>query len=336
MEAESLIAIFKITLNCPANCPSCSSRKATFAKMRPRVMTLEYFNSCMQELAKIGTKTISLSGGEPTLLDNLSDYIIPCRDYGINSQLNTNGWSITDEKLSEWLDSGLNTVILSCYSLHRESFTRLRGTAILLDKAKQSIEVIERQRRKKEFTAILQTIITPVNMMELPILFRTAVDSGFDLFWPSYLEDSVNLPHLRMTRQDMERLKCDCVPEMREIASSIRDIRVRELVYDQLDLLFNHPGMIPSYVETGDYGHIARDCPLVENFALFYPDRSIAPCAGHEYHWSSFVEKNQSQGLTNILYGDKFTQFRQQRMTYCRYCPHGLHVGLPLRFGVQE
>ncbi|MGV8041469.1 MAG: radical SAM/SPASM domain-containing protein [Thermoanaerobaculaceae bacterium] len=331
-----LIAIFKVELSCPARCEACSSRKQTFTRMRPRVMPLPYFASCIRELAELGTQQISLSGGEPTLLPNLSDYIAICHDHGIATQLNTNGWGLTEGRLRTWLDHGLKTVILSCYSLDARSFRRLRGVVSLLPRMHTALSAVAHLRRERHFNAILQTIVTPVNMRELPQLLTRAMENGFDLFWPSYLEDSVNLPDLRMKQADITDFRQHVVPDLHQVAGRLPDGPLCAAADRQIDLLFNHPGVELDKLADGDYGHIPRTCPLVENFALVYPDGAIAPCAGHEYQWSPSVRYNDGQSLVAILTGTSFEEFRLRRSEYCRYCPHGLHVGLTLRPGASE
>ena len=76
MEKE-YVAVAKITLACPGNCPGCSSRKLGFQLKGngQTIMSLEYFEKICQELKMKNGKYICLSGGEPTTVKELTSYI---------------------------------------------------------------------------------------------------------------------------------------------------------------------------------------------------------------------------------------------------------------------
>ena len=60
------------------------------------------------------------------------------------------------------------------------------------------------------------------------------------MFWPSYLEDAVNLPDIRMNEKEIEDFKKNIIPEMRRIiANKIKNEEIVNNIEKSLSSYYN-------------------------------------------------------------------------------------------------
>ena len=107
--------VVKLTTGCPGNCKCCKDRQENFKykNEKAQIFDINVYKKICANIKKLGGSYICLSGGEPTMVKNLDDYIKIAKQYGLATRINTNGWNVTEENLEQWLYYGLDQIVLS-------------------------------------------------------------------------------------------------------------------------------------------------------------------------------------------------------------------------------
>jgi len=101
----------ELTHACPLHCPYCSNPLEL--TRRSQELKTDEWARVMREAAGIGVVSAHLSGGEPLLRNDLTEIVAATAGAGIHSQLVTSGAGLSETRLKELLDAGLNSVQLS-------------------------------------------------------------------------------------------------------------------------------------------------------------------------------------------------------------------------------
>lgn len=327
--SNGLNVVVKVTTNCPANCKCCINRKnkIRYAKENNLVFSLADFRKVCRSIQTAGAEYVCISGGEPTFLPNLEDYLMIANEYGLRTRLNTNGWGVTNERFSKWIELGLEQVVLSVYSLNRENMKKIRGSGKLYDKTLFAASVISKYRKenKRPFTFIIQTVIMRDNYREMPSLLEFAIDHGADYFWPSYLEDAINLPLARMEKENIDEFRRKVVPCMKEIIGDR---------YSSKEIVNYLNQCVDKYYAEDFSEYIYHKerfvCDWLGRHLTLYPNGMVYPCPGHEYFSSNCeYSMNYDEALSTL----RLDQIRANQNKYsenCKFCPQGVHQELKL------
>lgn len=150
-------ALIEITDRCNLKCEFCFANSG--GNNDPDLDTIKYYYKRILESG--GVCNIQLSGGEPTLRDDLPEIIKIGHDMGFEFiQLNTNGLRLKDLGfVKELKNAGLNSVFLQFDGLENSIYSALRGEKILEDKLK----AIENLKKMDIGTVLVCTIVPGVN-----------------------------------------------------------------------------------------------------------------------------------------------------------------------------
>jgi MoaA/NifB/PqqE/SkfB family radical SAM enzyme len=108
--------VWEITLACNLKCVHCGSRAG---RRRPRELTTAECIEVIDQLARLGTREISLIGGEAFLRSDWTDLIRHIRSYGIYCAVQTGGRQLTPARLREAVRAGLQGLGVSLDGLQR-------------------------------------------------------------------------------------------------------------------------------------------------------------------------------------------------------------------------
>lgn len=314
--------IVKLTTNCPGNCKCCTNRQKNFKHKNEnhQVFDIKIFEKICQNIKKLNGSYICLSGGEPTMVKNIDEYINVAHNYGLATRINTNGWNVTEENLEKWLQKGLDQIVLSIYGLDEESIIKTRGNRLIYDKSINATNVIKKLKQKYQFIFIIQTIIMKDSYKELPKLLEFAIDNNANLFWPSYLEDAVNLPEIRMNQEEIKKFKQEIIPQMKKIVKEkIKNKEILKNIEISLDSYYNDG--IEEYI----YHKDKENCHWAGNHFTFYPNGIIDPCPGHEYFKSQYQYKIDYENIDEFMKIENLKRHSNTCYEYCKYCPQGVH-----------
>jgi MoaA/NifB/PqqE/SkfB family radical SAM enzyme len=110
MERTPRLVGWGITNRCNLSCPHCYS---SASRARQDELTTEECLNLLDSLARMGTKRIGWTGGEPLLRVDLEDLIDRCARLGIESGITTNGVPLTPRRAESLRAAGLGIVQIS-------------------------------------------------------------------------------------------------------------------------------------------------------------------------------------------------------------------------------
>ncbi len=166
-------ALIEVTRRCDLRCPVCfaSAGEDDAARDPAREELLDQLRMIWSTTGKCN---IQLSGGEPTVRDDLPDIIREARALGYTFfQLNTNGLRLGEDPdyVRALAEAGLSTVFLQFDGTSDEVYRRLRGRALF--QAKQS--AIEACGRHRLGVVLVPTLVPGVNTDHIGDIVRYAL-----------------------------------------------------------------------------------------------------------------------------------------------------------------
>lgn len=314
--------IVKLTTCCPGNCKCCRDRQENFKYKNENnsIFDINVFEKICKNIKKLNGSYICLSGGEPTMVKNIEDYIKIAKKYGLATRINTNGWNVTKNNLELWLKSGLDQIVLSIYGLDEKSIIETRGNRIIFDRSLKAVEVIKSLRKKYKFIFIMQTIIMKNNYKQMPDLLNYAIKNNVNLFWPSYLEDAINLQDIRLSEKEINDFKTNVIPKMKKIIEEeVNDENIKNNIEKSLNSYYNDGTNLYEYHKDNE------NCHLIGKHFTFYPNGVIDPCPGHEYFKSEYQYKIDYKNIDDFMKLDNLIKYEKVCFDYCKYCPQGIH-----------
>ncbi|CPH25900.1 radical SAM domain-containing protein [Burkholderia pseudomallei] len=163
-------AVWEITLACDLKCLHCGSRAG---HRRTNELSTAECLEVIDALARLGTREVSLIGGEAYLRKDWTQLIRAIRSHGMYCAIQTGGRNLTPKRLAQAVDAGLNGVGVS-----------LDGLAPLHDKVRNVPGAFERAldtlRRARDagIAVSVNTQIGAQTMEDLPALMDTIIELG--------------------------------------------------------------------------------------------------------------------------------------------------------------
>jgi uncharacterized radical SAM superfamily Fe-S cluster-containing enzyme len=164
--------VFEVTSHCNLSCPVCFAVAGQPAA-DPDITEIK--NRYEKLMASGGPFNIQLSGGEPSLRDDLPEIIRLGHSLGFNFiQMNTNGIRLAQDVpyIKELKKADLNCVFLQFDGMNDQIYTTLRGAELLALKQ----EAIARCREHKIGVVLVPTIVPGVNNTNIGEIIRYAVE----------------------------------------------------------------------------------------------------------------------------------------------------------------
>jgi PqqA peptide cyclase len=115
----------ELTHRCPLSCPYCSN--PIELDSRAGELDTETWKRVFSEAAAVGVLHVHLSGGEPASRPDLVELVKHCHDVGLYTNLITSGVGISEKRMRELADAGLDHVQLSIQDAEAESADRIGG-----------------------------------------------------------------------------------------------------------------------------------------------------------------------------------------------------------------
>ncbi len=102
--------VWEITLACNLKCQHCGSRAG---KVRPDELTLAQCLEVVESLARLGTREVTLIGGEAFLKQDYTEIIRAIRAHGMYCGMQTGAWAFNERRLDQALEAGLQGIGVS-------------------------------------------------------------------------------------------------------------------------------------------------------------------------------------------------------------------------------
>lgn len=162
--------LLEVTQRCNLNCPVCFA-SAGKQGANPSLHEIGIWYDTLRKAG--GPFNIQLSGGEPTMRDDLAEIIRLGKEKGFTYfQLNTNGLRLAEDAdyLKELVAAGLNNVFLQFDGVTEAPYQVLRGKALLENK----LRAINHCQSAGVGVVLVPTIASGVNDLEVGELLKFA------------------------------------------------------------------------------------------------------------------------------------------------------------------
>jgi len=197
--------VLHITSKCNQNCPFC------YAMANDNKYELS-MNRIKNILKKFKGKWILLSGGEPTVREDVFDIIKLVKKMKFKALLCTNGKKLADEEFVKKLkDSGLDVVNLQFDSLNDKTYLKLRGQRLLENKMK----ALKNLKKYKIDTTLFVMLIKNINIKEIRNILNFA-SKNTDFIKIIYLERAWKVGR---TLQHKDTNSSDVIKELKKQAN---------------------------------------------------------------------------------------------------------------------
>lgn len=163
-------AVWEITLACDLKCQHCGSRAG---KRRPDELSTDECLDLVRQLAHLGTREVTLIGGEAYMRRDWLEIIREIRAQGMDCSMQSGGLHLTEERVRAAAEAGLQAAGVSIDGL-RDVHDRLRGVKGSFDAAFNALRLI----RKYGLTASVNTQITSLVIPQLPDLMELFIAAG--------------------------------------------------------------------------------------------------------------------------------------------------------------
>ena len=124
-EPRPYTLVAELTYTCPLKCVYCFN-PVNYHQMRDELSTEEWCRT-ISEAAQLGVVQLHFTGGEPVVRNDLPVLIRHARSRDLYASLITGGTLLTEEKLLELRDAGLEHIQLSIQDTEREGAEQIAG-----------------------------------------------------------------------------------------------------------------------------------------------------------------------------------------------------------------
>ena len=163
-------AVWEITLACDLKCRHCGSRAG---RRRSSELNTEECLDVVRGLAALGTREVSLIGGEAYLRKDWTDIIRAIRSHGMYCAVQTGARNLTPARLKEAVNAGLNGIGVSLDGM-APLHDRVRNVRGSFDHAVDTL----RRARDAGLAISVNTQIGADTMPDLPELMETIIGVG--------------------------------------------------------------------------------------------------------------------------------------------------------------
>jgi hypothetical protein len=150
--------LVEVTARCNLSCTYCFARSGE-ESLEP---TLEQLSACFRQLVSNGNTFVQLSGGEPTVRDDLPDIVAAAKSAGCeNIQLNSNGIRLDEDRAytRALAHAGLSFVFMQFDGTEDAIYKQLRGRPLLAEK----LGAIEACSAERLGVTLVPTLVPGVN-----------------------------------------------------------------------------------------------------------------------------------------------------------------------------
>jgi Y-X(10)_GDL-associated radical SAM protein len=163
-------AVWEITLACDLKCQHCGSRAG---KRRSTELTTEECLDLVRQLARMGTREVTLIGGEAYMRRDWLQIIREVREQGMDCTMQSGGLNLTEDRVKAAVAAGLQGLGISIDGL-RQVHDRLRGVKGSFDAAFKALQTI----KKCGITTSVNTQITSLVIPQLRELMKLFIAAG--------------------------------------------------------------------------------------------------------------------------------------------------------------
>ncbi|ASF46766.1 pyrroloquinoline quinone biosynthesis protein PqqE [Methylovulum psychrotolerans] len=163
----------ELTYACPLQCPYCSN-PLDYASYKTELSTDDW-KRVLSQARQMGAVQLGFSGGEPLTRQDLPDLVKHARELGYYSNLITSGYGMTEEKIVQLKEAGLDHIQVSIQASSQELNDHIAGTASFAHK-----QEVARLVKKHGYPMVLCVVLHRENIHQMPEILAMAKDLGAD------------------------------------------------------------------------------------------------------------------------------------------------------------
>jgi len=168
--ATPVHVVWEITLACNLKCSHCGSRAG---KVRPGELTTEQCFEVVDSLKKLGTREISIIGGEAFLRKDWTDIIKRIDESGMECSMQSGAYNLNEKRILEAKEAGIKNIGVSIDGL-ADTHNAIRGRRDSFDHAIKCLQLL----KKHNITSSVNTVMTKKNKNELNELLDVLIENG--------------------------------------------------------------------------------------------------------------------------------------------------------------
>jgi len=169
MDYKPVTGVWEITMGCNMRCKHCGSSCTT--PLEDELTTGEALALC-DDIADLGLKWITLSGGEPLTRKDWPQLVERLRNNGVIPNIITNGWMCDEQAVLQGKEAGVGTFAISLDGMpDTHDYMRKKGSFERTAKAFQLMA-------ENDISSGAITTVSTKNMPELPALKKKLVELG--------------------------------------------------------------------------------------------------------------------------------------------------------------
>lgn len=252
--------ILSLTTRCNLRCLMCEIPLAPLQEL-----TTAQWKKAIEDAAFIGAQTISLSGGEPLLRDDIFELISFGRSCGMETVLVSNGALICPETAKKLSQAGVNAVHISIEG-GEETHDLLRGAGSF-EKTVSGL----RNLRESKIKTIIAATVSRYNYKDLPEVLKIASSCGcamvkFQPFSDIFLRDKSKSKDFFIDKARAQELK-----------NIIKKVLALSNEYGIITNPENYLNRIPAYL-CGESSGSKNACSALWTSCPVNPRGDIYPC----------------------------------------------------------
>jgi PqqA peptide cyclase len=291
----------ELTYKCPLHCVFCYN-PTDMEKTGAEMDTAQWIQ-VLRDARKLGAVQLGFSGGEPLLRDDLQELISEAHTLGFYTNLITSGIGLTDARLAEFKQAGLDHIQLSFQDSTKEMNDFLSHTKTFDLKQK-----IGGMIKAHDYPMVLNVVIHRYNIDHIARIIDMALQTGVE-----YLE-LANTQYYGWAEINRDNL----LPTRAQLVEAERVTNeYRAKIGDAMRILF----VVPDYYEDrpkacmNGWGSV---------FLTVTPDGTALPCHAARMLPGAKFPNVKTMGVDEIWYrSEGFNRYRgdQWMQEPCRSCP---------------
>jgi PqqA peptide cyclase len=163
----------ELTYACPLQCPYCSN-PVDYAKY-PNELSTDDWKRVLTEARKMGAVQLGFSGGEPLTRKDLVELVKHARELGYYSNLITSGYGMTEEKIIQLKEAGLDHIQVSIQASTQELNDHIAGT-----KSFEHKKAVAHLVKKHGYPMVLNVVMHRENIHQMQQILEMAEELGAD------------------------------------------------------------------------------------------------------------------------------------------------------------
>lgn len=168
--ATPVHVVWEITLACNLKCSHCDSRAG---KVRPGELTTEQCYEVIDSLKRLGTREITIIGGEAFLRKDWLDIVRRIDESGMDCGMQTGAYNLTENRIIDAKSAGIKNIGVSIDGL-ADTHNGIRGRKDSFEQALRCLDLL----KKYNITSSVNTVINKQNKSELHEMVDIFIKKG--------------------------------------------------------------------------------------------------------------------------------------------------------------